>query len=258
MRLSTQLNSGPHSLSSFFSSFFPSHMPLAIDLVRSKAAISFSSLSKILLTAHFSFEACTHFFLSLCTCHTSLNTFCHAAPSAATMFSLLLRCMISYLILVQLGSHHLWSGSTLTFLWLLGEMEKKSVGGKEKGKQKNGMWIGKQLQLLQTAGLFCCTEGLFLIECDLISNTEFPSSPFGAAVTRSLARIRERQTVKLIPSQSSSLIPTLDKWGSHLEVSWERQVHSREICVMATPVFSVLEEVLGFVFLHPPWTPLIT
>lgn len=44
------------------------------------------------------------------------------------------------------------------------------------------------------AGLFCCTEVLFLIGRDLISNTEFPSSPFGAAVTRSAARIRETDT----------------------------------------------------------------
>lgn len=48
------------------------------------------------------------------------------------------------------------------------------------------------------------SEGLFLIECGLISNTEFPSSPFNAAVTHGLARIRlERQTVKLIPNQGA-------------------------------------------------------
>lgn len=46
--------------------------------------------------------------------------------------------------------------------------------------------------MLQTAGLFCRTEGLLLIECDLISNTELPSSPFGAAVTRCLARTRQK------------------------------------------------------------------
>lgn len=124
-----QLSSGPHSLSSFFSFFFPSHMPLAKELVQSNAAISFSSLNKILITG-------TRLYLSLCTCYTSLNTFCHGALSAAKMFSLLLRCMINYLILVQLGSHHLWSGSTLTFLWLLWEMEKKSIGGKKKESRR--------------------------------------------------------------------------------------------------------------------------
>lgn len=47
--------------------------------------------------------------------------------------------------------------------------------------------------MLQTAGLFCCTGGLFLIECDLISNPEFPSSPIGTAVTRSFAAIRKTE-----------------------------------------------------------------
>ena len=72
-------------------------------------------------------------FFSQCTCHTSLNTLCHGALGAARMFSLLPRCMINYLILVQLGSRRLWSGCTL------GDAGKGVCGGlkkKQKAKQK--------------------------------------------------------------------------------------------------------------------------
>lgn len=60
---------------------------------------------------------------------------------------------------------------------------------KEKRKSEEWHVNRKAVAMLQTAWLFCCTKGLFLIECDLISNTEFPSSPFSAAVTHSLAKI---------------------------------------------------------------------
>lgn len=106
------------------------------------------------------------------------------------------------------------------------------MSGKRKRKAEEWHVNRKAVAALQTAGLFCHTEGLFLTECDLISNTEFPSSPFSAAVTHSIARMRERETVNLIASQGSVWIPAFDKWlgGSHLKVSWELRV-------MATPVF---------------------
>lgn len=50
---------------------------------------------------------------------------CHSVLSAARMLLLPLRCVINYLILVKLGSHHLWSGSTLTFLLLLWEWSRR-------------------------------------------------------------------------------------------------------------------------------------
>lgn len=61
----------------------------------------------------------------------------------------------------------------------------------KKKKRKSEEWHvnRKAVAMLQTAWLFCCTKGLFLIECDLISNTEFPSSPLSAAVTHSIAKI---------------------------------------------------------------------
>lgn len=75
--------------------------------------------------------------------------------SAVRMFSLMPRCMVHFLNFLQLGSHLLWSRSTLTFLWLLWEMEKEECGGKEKGKQKNGiLWIGKQLRCSRRQGCF--------------------------------------------------------------------------------------------------------
>lgn len=155
-------------------------MPQAVELGRIRCS-------------HQLFHAPASFSLSLCTCHTSLNTFCHGALSAARMLSLMPRCLINYLILVQLGSHHLWSGSGLTFLCLLWLMEKQqSVEEKEKkethkkkkkGELKNGMWTGKQSQL--TAGRFCHTEAYSLLNVTSFQTLKFPSSPLGAAVTQS-------------------------------------------------------------------------
>lgn len=61
--------------------------------------------------------------------------------------------------------------------------DEKEHWGKRKRKSEEWHVNRKAVAMLQTARLFCHTVSLFLIECDLISNTEFPSSPFGAAVT---------------------------------------------------------------------------
>lgn len=65
-------------------------------------------------------------------------------------------------------------------------------GGGEKENREVQEWHvnRKAVQCSKWRGLFCCRVGLFLIECDLISNTEFPSSPVSAAAPHCSAEIR--------------------------------------------------------------------
>lgn len=145
----------------------------------------------------------------------------------------MLRCVINYFILVQLGSHLSWSGSTLTFLWLLWVM-KKNIGGKEKENLKNGMWIGKQLQCSRRHGCFVIQWAYSLLNVTSFQtlNSHHPHSV--QLWQRSCQDKGETdcQTYSQYPDFRQMVLR-----GSHLEVSWELPVHSCESCVMATPVF---------------------
>lgn len=170
----------------------------------------------------------------VCVCHTSLNTFFHGALSAARMFSLMLRCMINYLISVKLGSHHLWSGSNPNIpLAALGDGEKECRGK----KKRNGMWIGKQLQCSRRQGCFVVQRAYSLLNVTSFQTVN-SHHPLSAQLWHTVLPGRGGQTVKLIPSLVSSPIATSDKWlrDRHSKVSWKHRVHSWESCVMATPV----------------------
>lgn len=93
----------------------------------------------------------------------------------------------------------------------------------EKECKGKGKGIGEWLQCSRRQG--CFGESLFLIECDIISDTEFPSSLFIAPMTHSHPRIRETQT--------------FEKWfrRNYLKFFSVLQVCRWDSSVKATPVF---------------------